>query len=189
MPIDLRIRMLIKNASLRLYRLPPSSQLLARAPGPIPPPRRIYSSNLLSLAADLTDTLSTRWPRPRGDWISARPVSPVTTESATATNERRGSPPSVRTQPFRTTSPSSHAAPSPTGTARTASNLPWVWQSPTAIATRSATLPATWAPPRPTSMPTSLLSPAQPRKPSFSSTSTLPLKSPSTRPTPRPSKP
>jgi Reverse transcriptase (RNA-dependent DNA polymerase) len=65
MPIDIRIKMLIKNASLRLYRLPPSSQLLARASGPwgppraglipipIHPPRRKYRSNLLSLTADL----------------------------------------------------------------------------------------------------------------------------------------
>jgi hypothetical protein len=69
MPIDLRIRMLIKNALLRLYRLPPSSQLLTRAPGPwgpprasliplpIPPPHCRYSSNLLSLTADLPVTL------------------------------------------------------------------------------------------------------------------------------------
>ena len=61
MPIDLHIQMLNKNAALRLYRLPLSSQLLARVPGPwgaprpglIPlpifPPCRKYTSNLLSL--------------------------------------------------------------------------------------------------------------------------------------------
>ena len=61
MPIDLHIQMLNKNAALRLYRLPLSSQLLARVPGPwgasrpgliplpILPPCRKYTSNLLSL--------------------------------------------------------------------------------------------------------------------------------------------
>jgi hypothetical protein len=65
MPIDIHIKKLIKNASLRLYRLPLTSQLLARVAGPwgppqaglIPlpvlPPRRSYISNLRSLAADL----------------------------------------------------------------------------------------------------------------------------------------
>ena len=65
MPIDLRIRILIKNAAPRLYRLPRNSQLIARAPGPwgqpraslIPPPvlppRCNYISNLRSLAAEL----------------------------------------------------------------------------------------------------------------------------------------
>ena len=65
MPIDLRLSIIIKNAALRLYRLPPNSQLITRAPGPwgqpraglIPlpvlPPRRKYNSNLRSLAAGL----------------------------------------------------------------------------------------------------------------------------------------
>jgi hypothetical protein len=34
MPIDLRLQLLIKNASLHLYRIPTSSQLAARVPGP-----------------------------------------------------------------------------------------------------------------------------------------------------------
>ena len=34
MPIDIHIKKLIKNASLRLYRLPLNSQLLARVSGP-----------------------------------------------------------------------------------------------------------------------------------------------------------
>ena len=78
MPIDLRISILIKNAALRLYRLPPNSQLIARAPGPwgqpraglIPlpvlPPRRNYVSNLRSLAGPLPKT-------PRIDALAAPP--------------------------------------------------------------------------------------------------------------------
>jgi hypothetical protein len=68
MPIDLRLQLLIKNASLRLYRIPTSSQLAARVPGPwgphirgliplpILPPRRPYHSSLLSLTANLPNT-------------------------------------------------------------------------------------------------------------------------------------
>ena len=68
MPIDLRLRLLIKNASLRLYGIPTNSQLAARIPGswglrihglislPIQPPRRSYRSSLLSLTANLPTT-------------------------------------------------------------------------------------------------------------------------------------
>ena len=78
MPINLRIQMLNKNAALCLYRLPLSSQLLARVPGPwgaprpsliplpILPPCRKYTSNLLSLAANLPNT-------PRIDALAAPP--------------------------------------------------------------------------------------------------------------------
>ena len=78
MPIDIRMGMLIKNAALRLYRLPPNSQLIARTPGPwgppqggliplpIHPPRRNYKSNLRSLAADLPKA-------PRIDALAAPP--------------------------------------------------------------------------------------------------------------------
>ena len=78
MPIDIHMRKINKNAALCLYRLPPSSQLLARTSGPygprvgglIPlpmlPPRRRYNTNLLSLTANLPDT-------PRIDPLAAPP--------------------------------------------------------------------------------------------------------------------
>ena len=78
MPIDIHIKKLIKNASLRLYRLPLNSQLLARVPGPwgppragllplpVLPPRRAYISNLRSLAANLPNG-------PRIDLLAAPP--------------------------------------------------------------------------------------------------------------------
>ena len=70
MPIDLRLQLLLKNAALRLYIIPTSSQLAARVPGPwgprirglipllpIHPPRRSYRSSLLSLTENLPTTL------------------------------------------------------------------------------------------------------------------------------------
>jgi hypothetical protein len=62
MPIDLDLQLLIKNVFLRLYKIPISSQLAARVPGPwgprirgliplpIQPRQRPYRSSLLSLA-------------------------------------------------------------------------------------------------------------------------------------------
>ena len=68
MPIDLRLQLLIKNVSLRLYKIPISSQLAARVPGPwgpricgliplpIQPRQRPCRSSLLSLVENLPNT-------------------------------------------------------------------------------------------------------------------------------------
>jgi hypothetical protein len=154
MPVGIRLKMLIKNASTASLSAPDngqSSRPLGRPRAPEqfdttshPPARGCPTADTFLIYFSLQPTfwapfISALLPGPRGNWTSPCPASLAITESDTATNGRPGLLPFAQTPSFPPTSPSFHAAPNPTGTAKTASNLPWVWQSSTVTAMRSAT--------------------------------------------------